>query len=168
MKHQKVNHTTELKAGDFVLVKGRWAEIYCITEDNGIHTSHGWICRTELMKKPTKRPPSNTESLIRLKDQQYNVRIEHFRLTVHPLETEPKLVHDSLWRKPLKVKNSLSGDIYTVFVEPRQMGGATIMTLTKGEEKITVQSVCNEKDHFARRIGVSECLNKLKKLHNIE
>ncbi len=26
-KHHKVDHLTELKTGDFVLVKGQWAEI---------------------------------------------------------------------------------------------------------------------------------------------
>jgi hypothetical protein len=47
-KHYKVDHLTELKTGDFVLVKGQWAEIYVITEENGINTSRGWICRSEL------------------------------------------------------------------------------------------------------------------------
>lgn len=50
MKHQIVDHTTELKSGDFVIVKGEWAEIYQITEDNGINTSRGWICRSEIQK----------------------------------------------------------------------------------------------------------------------
>lgn len=50
MKHQIVDNTTELKSGDFVIVKGEWAEIYCITEDNGINTSRGWICRSELQE----------------------------------------------------------------------------------------------------------------------
>ncbi len=167
MKHQKVDHTTELKSGDLVFVKGKWAEIFNITEDNGIHTSNGWICRTELMKKPTKRPPSNTESLIRLKDQQYSVHIEHYRVVAYPFETEPKLVHDKTWRQPLKIKGAL-GDIYTVFVEPRQTGGATTLKVQRDNEQIVVQSVCNSKDHFARRVGVKNCLEKLKKLHNIE
>jgi hypothetical protein len=47
-KHHIVDHNTELKHGDFVIVKGEWAEIYLITEENGINTSRGWICRTEL------------------------------------------------------------------------------------------------------------------------
>lgn len=47
-KHHKVDHLTELKTGDFVLVKGQWAEIYAITEDSGINTSRGWVCRSEL------------------------------------------------------------------------------------------------------------------------
>ncbi len=47
-KHHKVDHLTELKTGDFVLVKGQWAEIYHITQDDGINTSRGWVCRTEL------------------------------------------------------------------------------------------------------------------------
>ena len=48
MKHHKVDHLTELKTGDFALVKGQWAEIFAITEENGINTSRGWICRSEL------------------------------------------------------------------------------------------------------------------------
>ena len=47
-KHHKVDHLTELKTGDFVLVKGQWAEIYLISDDDGINTSRGWVCRTEL------------------------------------------------------------------------------------------------------------------------
>lgn len=50
MKHQIVDHTTNLKAGDFIIVKGKWAEIYHITEDDGINTSQGWICRSELQE----------------------------------------------------------------------------------------------------------------------
>lgn len=50
MKHQTVNHNTELKSGDFVILNGEWAEIYCITEDSGIKTSQGWICRSEIPK----------------------------------------------------------------------------------------------------------------------
>lgn len=114
-----------------------------------------------------KRPPSNTESLIRLKDQGYSARIEHFRIAVHPLEDEPLLVHDKTWRQPIKLKGKL-GDNYTVFVEPRQTGGATKMTLEKGEEKIVVQAFCNDNDHFARRTGVLECLKKLERLHDIK
>lgn len=47
-KHHSVNHTTNLKVGDFVIFRGRWAEIYCISEDSGINTSQGWVCRSEL------------------------------------------------------------------------------------------------------------------------
>lgn len=47
-KHHQVTPQTHLKVGDFVIVKGKWAEIYHITQDDGINTSRGWICRTEL------------------------------------------------------------------------------------------------------------------------
>lgn len=120
-----------------------------------------------LMNKKTKRPPSNTESLIRLKDQGFLAKIEHFRMAVHPLEDGPILVRDKIWRQPIKLKGKL-GDNYTVFVEPRQTGGATTMTLTKGEEKIVIRAFCNEKDRFTRRTGVAECLKKLERLHNIK
>ncbi len=53
-KHHKVTPLTELQVGDFVLVKGRWAEIYCFSDDHGTLTSQGWICRTELYED-TKR-----------------------------------------------------------------------------------------------------------------
>lgn len=49
-KHHKVDHTTELKTGDSIIVKGKWAEIYAITEDSGINTSQGWVCRSELQE----------------------------------------------------------------------------------------------------------------------
>jgi hypothetical protein len=55
-KHHIVDHNTELKHGDFVIVKGEWAEIYHITEDNGIHTSKGWICRSELQENWQPNP----------------------------------------------------------------------------------------------------------------
>lgn len=48
MKHHIVDCLTELKSGDFVIVGGKWAEIYCITEEAGIFTSQGNICRTKL------------------------------------------------------------------------------------------------------------------------
>lgn len=52
MKHYNVDYTTELNRGDKVLVNLRydqvWAEIYKITVDNGIITSHGCICRSEI------------------------------------------------------------------------------------------------------------------------
>jgi hypothetical protein len=47
-KHHQVTHKTHLNVGDFVLAKGKWAEIYHIDDDHGINTSQGWICRTEL------------------------------------------------------------------------------------------------------------------------
>jgi len=50
MKHLTVDHNTELKTGDFVIVGGKWAEIYCVTEEAGIFTSQGNICRTKLYK----------------------------------------------------------------------------------------------------------------------
>jgi hypothetical protein len=53
MKHQTVDHTTELKVGDFIIVKGEWAEIYHITEESGINTSRGWICRSKLYESKT-------------------------------------------------------------------------------------------------------------------
>ncbi len=114
-----------------------------------------------------KRPPSNTESLIRLKDQQYDVRIEHYRAAVHPMKDEIEIVNDRTWRKPVKMVGHL-GDVYDVFVTPRQMGGGTKLTLTRGEEEIVVLAFCNEQDRFCRRIGVKTALAKLKKLHDIE
>lgn len=47
-KYHKVTPQTELKVGDFILVKGKWAEIYGFDDDYGTHTSQGWVCRTEL------------------------------------------------------------------------------------------------------------------------
>lgn len=48
MKHHEVNHNTELKIGDFIIINNCWAEIYRITEDHGIFTSMGNICRSKI------------------------------------------------------------------------------------------------------------------------
>ena len=52
MRHYKVDWKTDLRDGDYVIYKGRWCEIYKITEENGIFISWGGnICRTELEKE---------------------------------------------------------------------------------------------------------------------
>lgn len=48
MKHFKVDNSTELKVDDLILINNNWAEIYAITEDYGIRTSRGSICRTKI------------------------------------------------------------------------------------------------------------------------
>ena len=52
MKHYKITYQTELKKGDYILLSlssGQvWAEIYNITIDSGIITSHGNVCRSEI------------------------------------------------------------------------------------------------------------------------
>jgi len=54
MKYQTVDYDTDLKRGDEIIVSGEWAEIYHITDDGGINTSRGWICRSHLYKKESK------------------------------------------------------------------------------------------------------------------
>jgi hypothetical protein len=52
MKHRKLYHDTHLERGDFIYVgkeKG-WAEIWNVSEDNGIFTSKGNYCRSEIDK----------------------------------------------------------------------------------------------------------------------
>jgi len=41
------------------------------------------------------------------------------------------------------------------------------MRIQKGDEEIVVRATCYAKDKFSRRIGVLNCLEKLKNLYNI-
>lgn len=122
-----------------------------------------------------KKTPTNTESLINLNRQGYQVKVRHLRkvkaLNVNEdglfvYKVDPVLHSDSVVREVIKEANVENGEIpYFKYVEN---GGATILALKKDGEEITIQSTCYAKDRFCRRQGVSECLAKLKKLYNIE
>ncbi len=119
------------------------------------------------------RPPTNTESLIRLKNQNFSVRITHFRKVksldidddgLYVYKVDPILHHDSYVRKV----NKETPEDEIPYFKYLPSGGATELELLNGEEKIIVRATCYAKDKFARRIGVANCLKKLKELYNIE
>jgi len=129
------------------------------------------IVTDKLMNKNTKTP-TNTEALIKLKNKGYHCRIQHLRKVkaldigedgLYCYKVDPVLHNDSYVRK---VNKDVSEDEIPYFKYLPE-GGATILTLENGEEKITVQATCYAKDHFSRRVGVATALAKLKKLYNI-
>lgn len=109
-----------------------------------------------------KKTPTNTESLIRLKNQGFDVKIKHYRMVTQRDDNmgwKAKLTPDFEWRE------NINTGYYDL---PNEKGGATDLILIRGEEKIVVRASCYAKDHFCRRVGVLEALKKLKKLHGIE
>ena len=109
------------------------------------------------------RPPSNAAAIKSLEDQGYNVRIQHFRrVPIFQIENskwEKKVIPDFEWRKYL----------FTNYYDlPDENGGATEITLKRGEEKIVVRADCYVKDRFCRRIGVSYAMKKLESLYGIK
>lgn len=104
-----------------------------------------------------KKAPSNANSLDFYKSQGFTVQIKHFRRVYMYTSNSPKwkyhIVPDSLWRS--KVEE-------TYYMEyPDEKGGATELTLTRGNEEYKVRSDCYVKDSFCRRLGVRACLDKL-------
>jgi len=109
--------------------------------------------------KASKKTPTNTESLIRLKDQGYRVIIRHLRKVksldinedgLFVYKVSPTLHSDSFVRDVIKEAYPEAGEIpYFKYVEN---GGATILELRNGEEKITVQATCYAKDNFCKRL----------------
>ena len=122
-----------------------------------------------------KKTPTNTESLINLNRQGYRVKVRHLRkvkaLSINEdglfvYKVDPVLHSDSVVREVIKEADVEKGEIpYFKYVEN---GGATELELRNGEEKIVVRATCYIKDKFCRRLGVKQCLEKLKELHNIE
>ncbi len=108
----------------------------------------------------TKTPP-NTAALKSLKNQGYSLKITHYRRKKWKDKFEP-LIADKTIRK---LKNSFPEFGYHLFSE---RGGATVLELQKGEEKITVRADCYHKDSFSKRAGVKACLERLEKLHWIK
>ena len=122
-----------------------------------------------------KKTPTNTESLIRLKEQDFQIRIHHLRkvksLAVNEdglfcYKVDKELYNDSFIRKVNQEANVEKGEIpHFKYIEH---GGATILNLKRGGEEITIQSTCYAKDKFSKRQGVKTCLKKLNDLYNIE
>lgn len=107
----------------------------------------------------TKIPP-NTPALKSLKNQGYSLKITHFRRKLWKDKKE-QLLADKAIRENIR-----HGGFGYEMVSER--GGATVLELQKGEEKITVRADCYHKDTFSKRQGVLECLKRLEKLHGIK
>lgn len=121
-----------------------------------------------------KKTPTNTESLIRLNQQGYQVKVRHLRkvkaLSINEdglfvYKVDPVLHSDSVVREVIKEADVEKGEIPYFKYLPE--GGATEMRIQKGDEEIVVRATCYAKDKFSRRIGVLNCLEKLKNLYNI-
>lgn len=119
-----------------------------------------------------KKTPTNTESLIKLKNQGYHYRIQHLRKVkaldigedgLYCYKVDPVLHNDSFVRK---VNKDVAEDEIPYFKYLPE-GGATEMRIQKDDEEIVVRATCYAKDKFSRRIGVLNCLEKLKNLYNI-
>lgn len=109
------------------------------------------------------KTPTNTAALNVLKSQGFKVIINHHRrcptFNIKENKWEINLIPDFEWRKYL----------FTNYYDlPEEKGGATILTLLRGEEKITVRTDCYIKDRFCRRLGVFECLKKLENLYGVK
>lgn len=110
-----------------------------------------------------KTPPSNKLALESLKSQGYKVIINHYRRV--PI----KNIENNGWTVSLTADFEWRQFLHTGFYDlPEEKGGATILTLIRGEEKIIVRADCYIHDSFCRRLGAKAALDKLKKLYNIE
>lgn len=108
----------------------------------------------------TKTPP-NTAAIKSLKQQGFQIKINHYRRKKWKDKFEP-LLADKKIREAIKFRG---GICYSHFSE---CGGATEIELNRGEETIKVRADCYAKDHFSKREGVKQCLARLEKLHNIK
>ena len=109
------------------------------------------------------RPPSNVAAIQSLKDQNWTVKIQHYRRPNKGFY-ENNLVKDREFRDSLR---NLFDQRFYWREEISHFGGATELILQKGEEKIVVRADCYVKDRFARRLGVREALKKLESLYGI-
>lgn len=111
----------------------------------------------------TKTPP-NTAAIKSLKNQGFQIKINHFRRKKWKDKFEPLLADK-------KIREAMSWNVsgvtfgYHLFSE---RGGATELELKRGEEEIKVRADCYVKDSFSKRQGVLECLKRLEKLHGIK
>lgn len=108
-----------------------------------------------------QKTPPNTAAIKSLKNQGFSVKISHYRRKKWKDKFEP-LLADKKIREAIKFRG---GICYSHFSE---CGGATELELNRGEEIIKVRADCYVKDHFCKRVGVSQCLDRLKNLHNIK
>lgn len=106
-----------------------------------------------------KKPAPNTAALQNLKAQNFKIKITHFRRKKWKDKLEP-LIQDRAIRENIK-----RGGFGYEMVSER--GGSTEICLTRGEEKIVIRADCYVKDSFSKKIGVFQCLDKLKKLYDI-
>lgn len=115
-----------------------------------------------------QKTPPNTAALKSLKNQGYSLKITHYRRKKWKDKQEPlmadKQIREAVSWMPRNLPKG-EGFGYHLFSE---RGGATVLELQKGEEKITVRADCYHKDSFSKRAGVKACLERLEKLHAIK
>lgn len=107
------------------------------------------------------RPPSNAAAIQSLKDQGFDVKINHYRQVlnvrnIHELRVRYEIVPDYDWRL----------DPHNLWLMDN--GGATTLKLTRGTEQYEIRANCYHKDRFCRRIGVKYCLDKLAEQYDIK
>ena len=107
-----------------------------------------------------QKTPPNTPALKALQNQGFQISIKHFRRKLWKDKKE-QLLADKAIRENIKH----GGFGYEMISE---RGGATELSLTKGDETIKVRADCYHKDSFCKRQGVKICLDRLEKLHNIK
>lgn len=115
-----------------------------------------------------QKTPPNTAALKSLKNQGFSLKITHYRRKKwkdkqEPLMADKKIREAASWNCVNRFHDKGFG--YHLFSE---RGGATVLELQKGEEKITVRADCYHKDSFSKRAGVKACLERLEKLHAIK
>lgn len=118
------------------------------------------------------KTPTNTAALNSLKDQGWKVDVMHYRRlnegAYFPYEYEirkGRIVKDSVYRQSIQGFSD-KPDFWRE--EISHFGGATVLELTRSEEKIIVRADCYVKDRFNRKLGVSACLKKLENLYGIK
>lgn len=110
------------------------------------------------------KTPTNTAALNNLKSQGWEVDVTHWRHLNKGFYIEAALIKDKDFRDGLE---GFSRKHYYWNTEVSHFGGATVLELIRGEEKITVRADCYIKDRFNRKLGVRAALDKLQKLYNI-
>lgn len=115
-----------------------------------------------------QKTPPNTAALKSLKNQNFKIKITHYRRKkwkdkLEPLMADKKIREAINWMPRNLPKEEGFG--YHLFSE---RGGATVLELQKGEEIITVRADCYVRDSFSKKEGVKQCLARLEKLHGIK
>lgn len=103
---------------------------------------------------------NNLIALSSLKRQNYKITIRHWRKKLWRDKEEPLILD-----KSIRENKKQGGFGYQLVSEK---GGATEIFLEKDDQVIAVRADCFHRDAFCKRVGVAECLKRLKTLHGIE
>ena len=115
------------------------------------------------------RPPSNATAIQSLKDQNWSVKIQHYRrVPTLPKKDIKKDIGKVGVKFNIKTMPDYEWRSSYFHYQPLENGGATEINLVRGEEKIIVRADCYAKDRFCRRLGVSAVLGKLENLYGIK